>query len=130
LETAKEIIMASPSTKTTTKQPRRAPASKPRAARKAASPKRRLQVARPSNTVLATLGTVIFGAGLAAIGYALMRHEQDHHVHPGSGAKRHDEGDIRHAGQESMRTGNKDQWTSVDQTSDESFPASDPPGTY
>jgi hypothetical protein len=82
--------MASPSTKTTTKQPRRAPASKPRAARKAASPKRRLQVARPSNTVLATLGTVIFGAGLAAIGYALMRHEQDHHspCRPGKHADR------------------------------------------
>ena len=84
----------------------------------------------PSNAVMATVGTVIFGAGLAAIGYALMRHGQEDHIRPGSAARREDEGDIRNAGQESMRTGDGHEWTNVDESSDESFPASDPPGTY
>ncbi len=102
---------------------------KPRAARKPAVPEGFLSKA-PGNVVLATLGTVIFGAGLAAIGYALMRHDQKGELNPGSGAKRHDEGDIRNAGQESMRTANKAEWTNVDEASDGSFPASDPPGKY
>lgn len=36
---------------------------------------------------------------------------------------------VRNAGPEAMRD-KPDQWQSVDQASDESFPASDPPSTY
>lgn len=37
---------------------------------------------------------------------------------------------IRGAGPDSMRDGNRSSWSKVDQASDESFPASDPPATY
>lgn len=37
---------------------------------------------------------------------------------------------IRDAGPEAMRDRPDDAWTSVDEASDESFPASDPPATY
>ena len=36
---------------------------------------------------------------------------------------------VRHAGPEAMRS-DPPQWDKADQASDESFPASDPPGTY
>lgn len=48
---------------------------------------------------------------------------------PGNGAAvRKDEGAIRNAGPEAMRTLPTRAWTATDETSDESFPASDPPG--
>lgn len=48
---------------------------------------------------------------------------------PGSGpAVRKDEGAIRNAGPEAMRTLPERAWTAADEASDESFPASDPPG--
>lgn len=37
---------------------------------------------------------------------------------------------VRDAGPEAMRDGQERSWSPVDQASDESFPASDPPGTY
>lgn len=37
---------------------------------------------------------------------------------------------IRNAGPEEMTLPIRREWTLVDQASDESFPASDPPGTY
>lgn len=37
---------------------------------------------------------------------------------------------IRDAGPEAMRDPARRAWSKVDQNSDESFPASDPPGTY
>jgi hypothetical protein len=37
---------------------------------------------------------------------------------------------VRGAGPEAMRDNTKRAWTKVDQNSDESFPASDPPGSY
>jgi hypothetical protein len=83
-----------------------------------------------SVSLIATIGTLALGGGLAVIGYALMRHADEEGIRPGSGARRHDEGDIRHAGPDAMRTPHKGEWETTDQTSDESFPASDPPGTY
>lgn len=48
---------------------------------------------------------------------------------PGSGpAVSKDEGPIRNAGPEAMRTPPTRAWTAADEASDESFPASDPPG--
>lgn len=37
---------------------------------------------------------------------------------------------VRDAGQDAMRDKSPDQWTKTDEESDESFPASDPPGNY
>ena len=37
---------------------------------------------------------------------------------------------VRDAGPEAMADTPRREWTPTDQTSDESFPASDPPGTY
>ena len=37
---------------------------------------------------------------------------------------------VRDAGPEAMRDGNEGRWSKVDQASDESFPASDPPANY
>ena len=37
---------------------------------------------------------------------------------------------VRDAGPDAMADPPKHEWTATDQTSDESFPASDPPGTY
>ena len=37
---------------------------------------------------------------------------------------------VRDAGPEAMADKPKREWTAADQASDESFPASDPPGTY
>ena len=37
---------------------------------------------------------------------------------------------VRNAGPESMRDGSTEPWTEVDEDSDESVPASDPPGNY
>jgi predicted negative regulator of RcsB-dependent stress response len=37
---------------------------------------------------------------------------------------------VRDAGPAAMRDGNAGQWSKVDQASDESFPASDPPANY
>ena len=37
---------------------------------------------------------------------------------------------VRDAGPDAMADKPKREWTQTDQTSDESFPASDPPGTY
>lgn len=40
------------------------------------------------------------------------------------------ENPVRDAGPEAMRDPPRSAWSSVDQASDESFPASDPPATY
>ena len=37
---------------------------------------------------------------------------------------------VRNAGPESMADSSKREWTKTDEESDESFPASDPPGNY
>ena len=37
---------------------------------------------------------------------------------------------VRDAGPEAMRDAPQNRWSQVDQASDESFPASDPPATY
>lgn len=48
----------------------------------------------------------------------------------GTAARRVGEGDVRSAGPEGMRREAGRRWNSIDQASDQSFPASDPPSTY
>lgn len=71
-------------------------------------------------------------AGIA--GYALYKyanHERTERVAlaTGEGAHSGSFANVRNAGPEAMRD-KPEQWQKVDQASDESFPASDPPATY
>lgn len=70
-------------------------------------------------------------AAAGAVGYALYKYatrdSKDNYAYAGG-----DENfsQVRDAGPESMQTSPRREWTKVDEASDESFPASDPPATY
>lgn len=70
-----------------------------------------------------------------AAGYAIWRVAQKNREHqaPAAFAQGEESGgnfaQVRNAGAEGMRSDPK-RWDKVDQASDESFPASDPPATY
>lgn len=72
-------------------------------------------------------------AGAAA--YALYRYATRDPAHEGKVAFANGETNgpnfskVRHAGPEGMRS-DPPEWDKIDQASDESFPASDPPSTY
>ena len=74
-------------------------------------------------------------AALAALGYAGYKYyeksktEGDAAFATGQGTGTNF-AKVRDAGPEAMADKPKREWTETDQTSDESFPASDPPGTY
>ena len=74
-------------------------------------------------------------AALGTAAYALYRYasQRQPRLAPVAFAPGETNGDnfakVRNAGPDGMRS-NPSQWDSVDQASDESFPASDPPGTY
>ena len=72
---------------------------------------------------LATLASVGFVAGGVIAGYLWSNRRQQK---PQFVAMADGEGKIRSSGPEAMRTP-PSQWTEVDEASDESFPASDPP---
>lgn len=69
-----------------------------------------------------------------AAGYALYKYATQHKLAepaafaPGE-ASGSDAGTVRNAGPQGMRS-DPPQWDKIDQASDESFPASDPPSTY
>jgi hypothetical protein len=69
------------------------------------------------------------------VAYALYRYANREQVHQGRVAFASGEtsgpnfAKIRNAGPEGMR-GDPPEWDKIDQASDESFPASDPPSTY
>lgn len=75
----------------------------------------------------------LVAAGAASYGiyrYVKNRQEPSEHVafaHGETDTPQHT--DVRNAGPEAMRT-QPAQWDRVDEASDESFPASDPPSTY
>lgn len=71
----------------------------------------------------------IIAAGAAS--YGLYRYVKKQQQHPEHAAFAHGEADgsIRNAGPEGMRS-DPPNWDRVDQSSDESFPASDPPANY
>jgi hypothetical protein len=74
-------------------------------------------------------------AALAALGYAGWKYYEKSRgeEHPAFAKGQHT-GDnfskVRDAGPHAMADAPRREWTATDQTSDESFPASDPPGTY
>lgn len=75
----------------------------------------------------------ILAAGAGS--YALYRYVKNHKQPAEHAAFAHGESDkphhmdVRNAGPEAMRS-DPPQWDRVDEASDESFPASDPPSTY
>lgn len=86
--------------------------------------------AQPGALVAGILGA----AGLLASAAYLVRRQQPRRAsddcNPGAAARREGEGRVRTAGPEGMRSKVRREWTRVDEASDESFPASDPPATY
>jgi hypothetical protein len=74
-------------------------------------------------------------AALGAVGYAVYKYATRQEPH-NKAAFAHGEGQpenftqIRNAGPAAMRDTPGREWQKVDQASDESFPASDPPATY
>lgn len=74
----------------------------------------------------------LFAAGAAA--YVLSRARQNTAGAPRAafapGQPGHGENPVRDAGPEAMRDGQSRSWSPVDEASDQSFPASDPPATY
>ena len=74
-------------------------------------------------------------AALGALGYVgLKYYEKSKDKSPPAFAAGQEPGEnlakVRDAGPEAMADKPKREWTATDETSDESFPASDPPGTY
>ena len=73
-------------------------------------------------------------AAVSAIGYGVYRYatrdKADQPAAFATGEATHlDNNPIRNAGPDAMRS-KSEQWNSIDEASDESFPASDPPATY
>jgi len=74
-------------------------------------------------------------AGLGGYLWWSRRTRPDSGLHPaaafaGEGAAKDSPAQTRDAGPDAMRDEKGDNWDQVDQASDESFPASDPPATY
>ena len=74
-------------------------------------------------------------AALGALGFVGWKvYEKSKDNSPPAFAKGQEPGEnlaqVRDAGPEAMADKPQREWTQTDQTSDESFPASDPPGTY
>ena len=74
-------------------------------------------------------------AALGALGYVGWKYiEKSKDRSPPAFATGQEPGDniakVRDAGPEAMADAPRREWTAADQASDESFPASDPPGTY
>ena len=85
------------------------------------------RLARPAALVVAILGAA---GAMAGAGYLTERRRtpSEGPTHnPGTAARRDGEGPVRSAGPAGMRSKLTRAWTKVDEASDESFPASDPP---
>jgi hypothetical protein len=73
---------------------------------------------------LATLGALGF------MGYKFYERSRDESRAAFADGQPAGEGTVRDAGPEAMADPPKREWTKADENSDESFPASDPPGSY
>lgn len=70
-------------------------------------------------------------AAAGAAGYALYKYAtRDKHPRTAYAGGDENFAQVRDAGPEAMQTEPRRAWTKVDEASDESFPASDPPSTY
>ena len=67
---------------------------------------------------------------LAGLGYAGYRYIQGQTRGSGVAFAGGQNGSVRDAGPEAMRSSPKRAWTKPDEESDQSFPASDPPANY
>lgn len=83
--------------------------------------------AQPAALVLAVLGAAGAMAGAAYLARRRRTPSADGAANPGTAARRDGEGPVRSAGPAGMRSKLTRAWTKVDEASDESFPASDPP---
>ena len=68
-------------------------------------------------------------AALGALGYAGYKYFEKNKADHAAFASNQGNADVRDAGPEAMRD-KPNGWSETDETSDESFPASDPPATY
>jgi hypothetical protein len=75
---------------------------------------------------------ILMMLALGATGYALLRRGQQpqHNAAFADNQAKGGHAPVRDAGPEAMRDAPTRPWTGVDQSIDESFPASDPPGNY
>jgi len=69
-------------------------------------------------------------AALGALGYIGYKFYENQRSDRAAFAGNQGDADVRDAGPESMRDKPKRGWSKADEASDQSFPASDPPGTY
>jgi uncharacterized membrane protein YebE (DUF533 family) len=75
---------------------------------------------------LATLGALGYGA----YSYLQKRKDSDRAAFAPSQSDSANFAQVRDAGPNAMRDRSKRKWSKTDEASDESFPASDPPGNY
>jgi hypothetical protein len=80
------------------------------------------------------LANIVKLLALGAIGYAVTQRLRKNHNGQNAAFSRDHSGDasmpVRDAGPENMRDKPTAAWSSVDEASDQSFPASDPPANY
>lgn len=69
-------------------------------------------------------------AALGALGYAGFKYFEKNKAEHAAFAGNQGSAKVRDAGPEAMRDNPARKWQKTDETSDESFPASDPPATY
>jgi hypothetical protein len=85
---------------------------------------------RSPRKLLALTGIIALGAGVATALFRRLGGRNGDERSGGAGvAVRRGEGPVRSAGPEGMRSKTDRPWTAADEASDESFPASDPPGS-
>ncbi len=83
--------------------------------------------AQPTAMIVGILAAAGAMAGAAYLTRRRRRKPPAATEYAGMAAMREGEGPVRSAGPAGMRTKVRREWTKVDQASDESFPASDPP---
>jgi len=96
------------------------------------------RIERLSNEETPTMRLILTLFAVGAAAYVLSRNKADESTgtRPGKNAAFADgqpsggTNPVRDAGPEAMRDGQARNWSSVDEASDQSFPASDPPSNY
>ncbi len=76
------------------------------------------------------LALLAIGAGAYALSRRAAAHRPRPHAAFAGNQAASGDTPVRDAGPEAMRDPPRGEWSAIDQASDESFPASDPPATY